>query len=184
MDADFILIRKMKQGDEQAFDIFVRKYYEQILKYCSYHCSDQEYARDLTQETFTRFFTNLSDHHYKGKTKNFLYTIAGNLCKDFYKKAKAIPMEEIYLREAAGAEKQQTEDLINKLTVEWALSQMSEQLREIVILYYFQDLKLAEIASTLQIGLPLVKYRVRQAKIQLEKHIGKEELYESGRAME
>ena len=51
MDVDFLLIRKMKQGDDDAFDTFVRKYYDDILKYCSYHCSDAEYAEDLTQET-------------------------------------------------------------------------------------------------------------------------------------
>ena len=33
---DFLLIQKMKQGNEQAFDTFVRKYYNEILKYCSY----------------------------------------------------------------------------------------------------------------------------------------------------
>ena len=56
MDADFLLIKRMKQGDEAAFEVFVRKYYEEILNYCSYHCFDRTYAEDLTQETFVRFF--------------------------------------------------------------------------------------------------------------------------------
>ena len=72
---DFLLIRKMKQGDDNAFDLFVHKYYQEILSYCYHHCFDQTYAEDLTQETFIRFFTKLSDYHYKGKTLNYLYTI-------------------------------------------------------------------------------------------------------------
>ena len=40
MDADFLLIRKMKQGDDQAFDTFVRRYYGDILRYCGYRCPD------------------------------------------------------------------------------------------------------------------------------------------------
>ena len=40
MDTDFLLIRKMKQGDEDAFDRFVHKYYEEILSYCSRHYYD------------------------------------------------------------------------------------------------------------------------------------------------
>ena len=44
MITDFLLIQKMKQGNEQAFDTFVRKYYNEILKYCSYHCFDTQYA--------------------------------------------------------------------------------------------------------------------------------------------
>ena len=73
MDVDFLLIRKMKQGDDDAFDTFVRKYYNDILRYCSYHCSDAEYAEDLTQETFANFFFYLSDYRHKGKQK-IIYT--------------------------------------------------------------------------------------------------------------
>ena len=48
-------------------------------------------------------------------------------------------------------------------------------------LYYFQELKLTEISDTLQIGLPLVKYRLQKARKQLEELLGKEGLYESER---
>ena len=63
MDADFLLIRQMKQGDEASFDVFVRKYYKDILNYCTYHYPDREYARDITQEVFVRFFSGLSGYH-------------------------------------------------------------------------------------------------------------------------
>lgn len=69
MDTDFLLIRKMKQGKDDACDLFVQKYYPDILTYCSHHCPDKGYAEDLAQETFLRFFANLSSYHYKGKTK-------------------------------------------------------------------------------------------------------------------
>lgn len=71
MDSDFLLIRKMKQGEESAFDLFVRKYYKEVLIYCSYRSPDKEYAEDITQETFVRFFAKLSEYHHKGKTKNY-----------------------------------------------------------------------------------------------------------------
>lgn len=45
-------------------------------------------------------------------------------------------------------------------------------------------LKLTEISDTLQIGLPLVKYRLRKAKIQLEEVLRKEEYDEFGRKNE
>lgn len=175
MNADFLWIRRMKQGDEEAFDLFVRKYYEEILRYCNYHCSDQRYAEDLTQETFVRFFSKLSDYHDRGKTKNYLYTIAGNLCRDFYKKKREVPLEELEPGRKPEPAETGSEEILNKLTVEWALGQLPDELREVVILYYFQDLKLREIADTLQIGLSLVKYRLKQAKEQMGRLLGKEE---------
>ncbi len=62
MDKDSVLIKKMRHGDDEAFDLFVRKYYEAILRYCTYHCYDDEKAKDLTQDTFLHFFANLSDY--------------------------------------------------------------------------------------------------------------------------
>ena len=99
MDLDFLLIRKMKQGDEEAFDLFVHKYYKDILSFCNYHCFDKEYAEDLTQETFIRFFTGLAAYRHRGKVKNYLYTIANHLCIDHLKKAREIPTEDGELTE-------------------------------------------------------------------------------------
>lgn len=181
MYSDFLLIRKMKQGEESAFDLFVRKYYKEILSYCGYRCPDKEYAEDITQETFVRFFAKLSDYIHTGKAKNYLYTIAGNLCKDYFKKIKEIPVEESELSTQIEFVEHPMEHALNKLTVEWALKQLPNELSEVVILYYFQELKLTEIADILHISVPLVKYRLKKAKMQLGKLFGKEGAYESGR---
>ena len=118
VDIDFLLIRKMKQGDDDAFDTFVRKYYDDILRYCGYHCSDAEYAEDLTQETFANFFAKLSDYRHKRKNP--------------------------------------------------------DEFRQVIDLYYFQEMKLTEIAGVLGIGLPLVKYRLKQARNRLQSLLRKE----------
>ncbi len=174
MNIDFLLIQKMKRGDENAFDVFVRKHYDEILKYCNYHCSDISYAEDLTQETFLHFFEKLSDYRYIGKTRNYLYTIAGNLCRDYYKKVKDNLLEEQSAEVQNCLQHSGTEEIVNKITVEAALNSLPEELREVIVLYYFQELKLAEISDILQIGLPLVKYRIKQAKMRLEKLLGEE----------
>ena len=47
--------------------------------------------------------------------------------------------------------------------------------QKVVILYFFQDLKQTEIARILNIGLTLVKYRIKKAKELLAKFLGKED---------
>lgn len=174
MDIDFLLLQRMKRGDENAFNVFVRKYYKEILNYCNYHCRDTSTAEDLTQETFLRFFEKLSDYRYMGKTKNYLYTIAGNLCRDSYKKIRESLLEEQSLEIQDCLHPPETDELLNRLTIKAALDRLPAELREVIILYYFQELKLTEISSTLQIGLPLVKYRVKQAKTHLERLLREE----------
>ena len=61
------------------------------------------------------------------------------------------------------------EDVLStQITVRTCLDQLSEEFREVIILYYYQDLKQTEIADVLGIGLPLVKYRLKKAKEQLQ----------------
>lgn len=171
MDADFILIRNMKKGSDEAFDLFVRKYYAEILKYCGHHCLDASSAEDLAQETFVRFFANLSAYRHMGKAKNFLYTIAGNLCKNQFRRLREAPLEDADLANLAD---ESDADVLAKIEVADALGRLPDELREVVVLHYFQNLKLTEIAGILEIGLPLVKYRMRQAKARLRQHLEQE----------
>lgn len=68
----------------------------------------------------------------------------------------------------------ESDKILDKITVEAALDSLPEELREVIVLYYFQELKLAEISDTLRIGLPLVKYRIKQARERLEKLLREE----------
>ena len=68
-----------------------------------------------------------------------------------------------------------------KICIEQALNELSPELREIMILFYFQDCRLTEIADILQISLPLVKYRLRRAKEEIKQLLGKEENHGTGK---
>lgn len=174
MDADFFLVQRMKNGSEEAMEAFVRKYYPQILKYCMYHAPDRWSAQDLTQETFERFFASFSRYRHKGKLANYLYVIAGNLCRDAYGRTSMqsfVPPPED-LAEAGENPLIKAEE---RIALGRALCSLPEELRQVILLHYFQNLKLKEIAEILEIGLPLVKYRLRRAKELLKKEIGEEE---------
>lgn len=167
MDADFLLIYRMKQGETAAVEVFVRKYYADILKYCRYHLTDFGQAEDMAQETFERFFRNIQEYSHYGKAKNYLYTIAGNLCKNYQKQDRELPTEDTWLAEAvSGADISNGSPglSVENLDLYSAMAQLLPELRNVLILYYFQGLKQKEIADILGIGLPLVKYRLSRAK--------------------
>lgn len=169
MDQDFFLIRKMRHGDEEAMELFVQKYYPPILKYCNFHCSDGQLAEDLTQETFLKFFKALAGYSYQGKTLNYLYTIARNLCIDVSGKRLEISADQL---PDQGEEKISKID--DRLAVEMALAELPDDLREVVVLRFFQELGQKEIAKILGIGVPSVKYRLKKALALMEKSLGKE----------
>ena len=63
----------------------------------------------------------------------------------------------------------------SKIDIEEAIRKLPDELREVIILYYFQELKLKEVAEIVNIGLPLVKYRIKKAKELLRIYLGEED---------
>lgn len=59
------------------------------------------------------------------------------------------------------------------MDVERAVDRLPEDLKEVTILFFFQGLKQREIAELLNINLPLVKYRIREAKKKLSEYLGR-----------
>lgn len=171
MDIDFLLVQKMRMGDERAIETFVKKYYPKILTYCRMHLDDDGYAEDMTQETFVRFFRNLKQYQHYGKAVNYLYVIAGNVCRDYYRKNKEIPVEQIAESADCG-----TEHLDGKIDIQAALDGLPDEIREVAVLFFVQERRQKEIARILGIGLPLVKYRIRKARELLLAYLGKEDV--------
>ena len=163
---DFLLVRKAKNGDGQAGEQFIKKHYPSIYQYCFLHLHDRELAEDMTQETFTRFFESLQTYTDCGKSRNYLYRIAGNIIKNYYKKKKEIPVET--LPEMPGSD---MEDAEARMDIERAVERLPDELKEITILFFFQELKQKDIADLLQIKLSLVKYRIGRAKKLLSEYL-------------
>ncbi len=168
MDADFSLLRRMRQGEEEAIEEFVRKYYPLILRYCRLHLTDTDEAEDVTQEVFARFFRTLPQYQHYGKAANYLYVIAGNLCRDSFKKVKPLPLEEV-----PEQSQELTPELDRRMDVCRALDSLPPELREAAVLYFYQELPQSSIGKILGISLPLVKYRLKRAKELLALYLGK-----------
>lgn len=176
---DFWLIREIKNGDRNACDEFVKRYYERVLAYCFKRLSDEELAKDLTQETFLRFFEHIFEYSPQNKTINYLYTIAGNLIKNEYKKKKELFLEELFeIQEQTCDLKDCYQETSEKMDIKKMLSKLPEEYRECLELFYLYEYKQAEISEILNISLSLVKYRLRKGKEALKDIVRESSDYE------
>lgn len=127
MEPDFLLIQKMKLGDDSAIEAFIHKYYAKIFQYCHLHIKDRGYAEDMTQETFEKFFRSLDTYRHYGKALNYLYVLAANTCKDYYKKTHELCLEEI----PEGTSPDLTR-IDEQVMIESALDRLPPELRETI----------------------------------------------------
>lgn len=138
----------------------IRKYYDEIFRYCWHHVGNKETAEDLCQDTFISFIEHYEKFRHIGKTKNYLYTIAGNKCKDYYKKKVPLLLETL-------PEQVDKINIEENVIMRQMIMELSAELKEVITLRYLQNLKYADIALILGISQSLVKYRVKKALEQL-----------------
>lgn len=162
------LFKRIKSGDKTAFNELVGLYYTDILRYCSWHTPNKESAEDATQETFFKAIRYLEQYAHKGQFKAFLYKIAKHTCMDMQSRKF---MKDVSL-ESQQQDFSYTEEGFKEIEADMALCQMTdslpEELRELVILRYGQELTLREIANITELPLRTVQSRIRQALKQLK----------------
>lgn len=162
MITDEQLLTQMAKGDQAAFEAFVHRYHAPIHQYIERLVKDTKKAEDLVQETFIRLIKQLQSKQIPQYPKAWLYRVASNLCKDYWRSAyyrsETTPKEELPISEDEGPsvveifERQETRQEVLS-----SLKQLPDIQQQIVILRFYQDLKLKEIADILDIPLGTVK---------------------------
>ncbi len=146
--------------------------YEEIYRYCCCHLNQRQLAEDMTQEVFLRFLNHLDFYQDYGKIRNYLYVIARNLIKNYFKKPKEIYEEEIKNQEEAAPDI--TEGILDRIMILDALSTLEKTEKDIIILRYYQDLRIKDISTIVGIPASTVRYKLKHAeKILREKLVTK-----------
>lgn len=142
--------------------------YDKIYKYCYIRLNNRENAEDITQETFLRFLEH-PEYASSDKALCLLYTIAGNLCADHFrqKKTEELP-EEIPVQENF------EQQLTDNISLRQALSRLSQQDRELVLLRYINDVPVNVISRLFGVSRFAMSRRLKKILDTLRNELGKE----------
>ncbi|MGI6358822.1 MAG: RNA polymerase sigma factor [Bacillota bacterium] len=168
MVSDEDLCQQLQSGSEAALEALVHRYHGPIFGYVYRQVHEEAAAQDLVQETFIRVCTRIGQYRYPEPFRPWLYRIALNICRDYWKSA--------YYQQRQRTESISAgllDDCANVACIyDWqetraevrrAILSLDETYREVLVLRFYQDLKLAEIADILQAPLGTVKWRLFQA---------------------
>jgi RNA polymerase sigma-70 factor (ECF subfamily) len=157
----------LQQGNTMDLTALVERHHSPLLGFLYRMTSgDRSLAEDLVQETFLRLLRSIGHYQYPRPFKPWLYMIATNLARDHYKQAEmrhsdSMPEAGIELvseRETPPEESALFNDESRRIAQ--AMQHLPDHQREAVILRYFQELSLAEIAEVLDIPVGTVKSRL------------------------
>ncbi len=163
----------MKQEElERIFVASFSEFGDAIFRFCIFKVSNKELAEDMTQEVYTRYWQYLRAGKEMSNTKSFLYTIANNLAKDWYKKKKSISLDEQVEQGHMPEGKISSPEFdatINEVLL--AIADMEEKDKEVLLLKYTEGLDPKDIAEILGESANAVSVRVNRATKRLQEKL-------------
>lgn len=180
-DQEREIVDRVLKGDHDAYALLVDTYKGPILNLAYRMTGNFQDADDLAQETFVRAFRNISRFDPERRFFTWLYTISLNLIRNHLRRNRPsiapFPQDELSWHDFSDPDaRSPEEDLMarqERQTLLECLRELPEDLREAVVLRYFQELSLEEVAKVSGISLSALKMRVYRGldklKVLLEK---------------
>jgi RNA polymerase sigma-70 factor (ECF subfamily) len=175
--SDEELLAGSLKGHRGDFKTLLDRYEGELFNFLYHTTGDRQVAEDLFQETFLQVFSHIERFRPGAPFKPWLYTIAANLARDEMRRrrrrrsvsldAQVRPGEETRLGELVSARATEPEtEIFQQEAADMAgelLDGLPENLREVVVLYFYNGMKYAQISDALGVPMGTVKSRLYRA---------------------
>jgi RNA polymerase sigma-70 factor (ECF subfamily) len=172
---DGYLISLAQSGSREAFDQLVRRWTPKLVRYTTRVLGRPDAARDIVQETWIGVIRGLKRLDDPSQFAAWIYRIAHRKCVDgirLNKRQRRLKesAEHEAIVAAAGIQSRPGHSEDSDLAT--AISQLSQEKREVVHLFYGEDLSIDDIATVLSVPAGTVKSRLHQAREALKHYLG------------
>ena len=183
--SDAELLNRYCEGDEGAFREIVNRYKNSLYAFLKQFLSRHDLVEDVFQETFLQLYSSRTSFDTSRPLRPWLFTIAANKAKDALRKSQR--SSAISISSIKQSEDISFEEMLNVLTcdneqpteqleqeeraqrVGQIIADMPENLREILIMAYFNKFSYKQMAEMLSIPIGTVKSRLHTAVARFSK---------------
>ncbi len=167
---------QIQRGDNESFGLLMERYERKITHYAKKFIFNSEDIEDLVQEVFIKAYVNLKSFDTNRKFSSWLYRIAHN---EFINAIKKKSREKLIFFDldfdvlfphltATKASANQIKNSELKLMLDQSLGKIKSKYREVLVLYYFEEMNYNEISEILRIPVSTVGVRLKRGKIMLK----------------
>ena len=182
-DTDKELVRRVKKGDRDAFDLLFSRYQHKILNLVSRYLRDPQDVEDVAQEAFIKAFRALPRFRGESAFYTWLYRIAINTAKNhLVARSRRPPGTDVEvedaeyfdgndaLRESESPEAALARDQLSA-EIDHAIAELPDDLRSAVTLREFDGLSYEQIAEIMDCPVGTVRSRIFRARESIDKRI-------------
>lgn len=167
---DTEIVRLVKQGNADAFGELMERYEAKLTRYLGRFLADEDALADVLQDTLIKAYVNIQSFDENYPFSSWIYRIAHNEAVNAIKKKKSVPFSWFdpetlvpYFVHNDATEKDIDTATLKK-DLEKVLDKLPSAYKEILILYFYEELSYKEIALILHISVSSVGVRINRAK--------------------
>ena len=191
VDADELLIERIKAGDMAAYNVMVIRHYDRIFSRVLQLLNNKQDAEEVTQDAFIRAHRGLENFRGDASFSTWLYQIATNLAHNRYwywfrrKRDQSISLDQPQCEDGSltlenvmpcadenPAEAVVTQEFVDRVSA--CMQYLNDKHKEVLILRNVKNLTYDEIAQQLEISVGTVKSRIARARESLRGLLGED----------
>lgn len=151
-------------------DRMMSSYGDSLMRLCFMYLKDMQLAEDAVQETFLKAYKHYSKFDGGKGEKTWINRIAINVCKDMLRSAWNRRVNVVEQLNDIADERGFGDEADNTLIA--AVMELKPRYKEVVLLFYYQDMKIADIAKVLNAPESTISVRLKRARDLLKKQLG------------
>lgn len=160
-------IKKLRSNDQIAYEELVDAYGERLLRLAYMVVGDQQLAEDVVQESFLAVYTNV--HNFRGDSSfdTWMTRIALNKAKNKIRPKmwqKIMYFWDVQAEDTGPLPQQDYEEKEQKRLVKDTMCALPLKYRDVLYLYYYEEMKVKEIAQVLDVGESGIKSRLQRGR--------------------
>ena len=154
---------------EQEMERWITEYGDAVLRMCYLYLKDYHLAEDAAQETFIKAMKHYKSFNRESSEKTWLTWIAINCCKNIMR-MNWFRLGRGELKEGEQAlDTDPIEHVLERNSITKAIQSLEVRDRELIILYYYQELSMKEIAQVIGTSENVTIQRINRARQKLKK---------------
>src|SRR6266446_3926255 len=166
------LAQQATGGDLDAFEELVRRMQRRVYGFAYQHLRDLDEAHDLTQEIFVKLFRNLARYDAERPFEPWFWKLAANTTINYRRKRVPVPTDQ---SADQGVTAPDSPFAAHDPALLDALAQLDPAYRLPILLHYYADLPLEQVAQSLSLTVPAIKSRLHRARALLRNSLAEAE---------
>ena len=174
------LVTAYADGNNEAFDVILRRYQDRIFTYIVNIVKNKDIADDIFQETFVKAITTIRQGRYtdSGKFSAWLMRIAHNLIIDYFRQEKSentvsADQEEVNVLNRRDLSEENVEDILVTSQIHTDVRRIMESLpesqREVLEMRFYRNMSFKEIAEATGVSINTALGRMRYAVLNMRR---------------